>query len=492
VEPLSSWTPMRWPSGPLEAGIRQKKDRFSTELKETLERWHMPAALSFLKGSPVNCLVVSWAAGLPEDAAQQKSLGPLMEAGRREGLKFAGLITGTADKRAAMQAARSAGLQAVVAEGETPKGDLPVIPLAEVASAPWRSSPTLLALAGSRWPGVRGQADPRESNDINAAATHLAWIDSNIYLMQLARAHAPRTPVWLMFEAPDDTILTPEAYLRAVADTGAAGAQWAVSLGTKLRSGLADGSADALQTWKRIADALAFFAKHPEWAFFRSKAVLGVVSDFAVNNQMLGEETLVLFARRNLPFRVILRSAAATADLTGLKAILCLDQEPPDGAARQRLASFVKQGGLLLASEKWGQEGAPAPGVNSPRFDVRTLGKGRLAVLKESSPDPYLVARDAHFLLDRVNDLLRFYNISTTICRFISAGGGKPDVLQFVNFARRDPADGIPLWLHDSYRTARLWSLGESAAATVKLSPELGGVTAQLPSVPIYGALELS
>lgn len=483
---------MRWPSGPLEVSKGQKKDRFPAELREALERWHMPAALSFLKGSPVNCLVVSWAAGLPEDAAQQKSLIPLMEAGRREGLKFAGLITGPADKRAAMQAARSAGLEAVVAEGETPKGDLPVIPLAEVTAAPWGSSPALLALAGSRWPGVRGEADARESTDVNASATRVAWIDSNIYLLQLARAHAPRTPVWLMFEASDDVVLTPEAYLRAVADTGAAGAQWAVSLGARMRSGLANNSPEALQTWKQIAGALAFFAKHQEWAFSRPKAVLGVVSDFTGNNQMLGEETLNLLARRVVPFRVILRSTIATADLTGLKAVVCLDEEPPGGAARQRLLSFVKQGGLLLASEKWGKEGATAPGANHPRFDVRALGKGRLAVSKESSPDPFLVARDAHFLLDRVNDLLRFYNISTTICRLTSVGNGKSDLLQLVNFARRDPADGIPLWLHDSYRTARLWSLGDGAPAAVKLSPELGGVTAQLPSVPIYGALELS
>jgi hypothetical protein len=483
---------MRWPSGPLEISRRQNKDGFSAEVKEALERWHTPAALNFLRGSPVNCLAVSWAAGLPEDAAQQKSLGPLMEAARRQGLLLAGLITGNLDKDAAIRAARNTGLQAVIVEGGGPKGDLPVIPLAEVTSVPWETSPAVVALAGSRWPCVRGEADARESTDVNASATRAAWIDSNIYLLQLGRAYSPRTPIWLMFEAPDDAALTSEAYLRAVADTGAAGAQWAVSLGAKLRAGLANNAPEALQTWKQIAGALSFFVKHREWDFARPKAFLGVVSDFAGNNQMLGEETLNLLARRTVPFRVILRSALATADLAGLKAVVFLDEEPPGGATRQRLVSFVKQGGLLMACQKWGTEGVPAAGVNHPRFDVRTLGKGRLAVSREGSPDPFLVARDAHLLLDRVNDLLRFYNVSTAICRLSSTGNGRPDLLQLVNFARRDPADGIPIWLREPYKAARLWNLGDPSPADVKVSPELGGATVQLPSVSTYAAVELS
>jgi hypothetical protein len=492
MDPVSSWIPMRWPSGPLEISRRQKKDGFSAELKGALESWHTPAALGFLKGSPVSCLVVSWAAGLPEDAEQQKSLGPLMEAGRHQGLSFAGLITDSADKRAAMQAAGKAGLQAVLAEGDLPKGDLPVIPLAEVTSAPWGSVPAVVALTGSRWPCVQGEGDAREATDVNASPTRAAWIDSNIFLLQLVRAYAPRTPIWLMFEAPDDVALAPAAYLRAVADTGAAGAQWAVSLGLKIRAGLANNSPEAVRTWNQISGALAFFAKHRDWALSRPKAALGVVSDFAGNNQMLGEETLNLLARRTVPFRVVLRSALATTDLTGLKAVICLDEEPPGGTARQRLLSFVKQGGLLLACEKWGKEGTPAPGASHPRFDVRLLGQGRLAVSREKSPDPFLVARDAHLLLDRVNDLLRFYNISTAICRLTSAGDGKQDLLQFVNFARRDPADGIPIWLRDPCKAARLWSFEDDSPTTVRVSPELGGATIQVPSIAVYAALELS
>jgi hypothetical protein len=481
---------MLWASGPLEVRKQQESPGFSAEARETLERWHQPSALEFLKRSPVNCLVVSWAAGLPEDPAQQKSLAPLVEAGRAAGLTIAGLITGRTDKRAAIQAARASGIQALVIEGEIPDCDLPVIPMAEAGSAPWASSPPAVALVGCRWPSIQGSPDPRESNDVNAAGTHMAWIDSNIHLLELARAYAPQIPIWLTFSPPRDETVTVQAYLRAVADSGMAGAQWVVSLDGKLRSGLAARSPDALNTWQEVSGALAFFSRHRAWVLYRPKAVLGVLSDFAGGNRTLGEEILNLLARRNVMFRVIPKSAADRVTLTGLRAVISMDEEPPDAAVRQRLLEFARQGGLLITRQGWAKDGSPIPGIQPARFEINAVGNGRLAVSRETSPDPFLVARDAHILLDRTNDLLRFYNTSTTIGR-LTAGGGQVDLLEFVVFARRDPRDPITVWLRDPHKTARLWSLGDETPAAVNAVLELGGTAVHLPSVPIYGAVEL-
>ena len=78
--------PMRWPAGPLEAGLREKNGGLSAEAKETIQKWLNPAALKILSGSPVNCLVVAWAAGTPLDAAQQQALAPLVRQASAAGL----------------------------------------------------------------------------------------------------------------------------------------------------------------------------------------------------------------------------------------------------------------------------------------------------------------------------------------------------------------------------------------------------------------------
>ena len=59
---LNQAVPMRWPSGPLDIALRDHRER------QVLDDWHRPASLAILKGTPVNCLLVTWAAGLPEDA----------------------------------------------------------------------------------------------------------------------------------------------------------------------------------------------------------------------------------------------------------------------------------------------------------------------------------------------------------------------------------------------------------------------------------------
>ena len=86
-----------------------------------LRNWLDPASLAIVQGTPVNCLVVSWASGLPADAGQQQALKPLIEKGRQAGLEFVGLIEGKANQASAMAAAQSAGLSAVAMDGDPPE-----------------------------------------------------------------------------------------------------------------------------------------------------------------------------------------------------------------------------------------------------------------------------------------------------------------------------------------------------------------------------------
>lgn len=80
-----TWVPMNWPCGPLESARRSRSKNVSAELKQTLDAWARPAALELLKGTPVNCLLLEWADGVPEDSTQPQALKPLLEAAAGRG-----------------------------------------------------------------------------------------------------------------------------------------------------------------------------------------------------------------------------------------------------------------------------------------------------------------------------------------------------------------------------------------------------------------------
>jgi hypothetical protein len=235
---------------------------------DTLRAWHRPDALEVLHGSPVNCLIVSWAGNVSEDTQQQRTLAPLIGAARERGLKVLGLVAEGVDEQRSEASARAAGCEGVIRE--TVKGV---------------------------WPGVQTGHGSEASS---AGPTGAPWIDSNGWTLRLAAARQPGAPGWLWFDPPEDQELRPESYLVAAADAAAFGGRWVVSLQSTLRSGISARSAEALETWSRLAKTLSFFEEHAGWRDLSSRALLGILSDFSGDNEALAGEVLNLSTRRGL------------------------------------------------------------------------------------------------------------------------------------------------------------------------------------------------
>ncbi len=495
---LPDWVPIRWLCGPLDVSQQQDTEGFTAKSKETLQAWLDPSVLDVLRSTPVNCVVLNWAAGLPADAEQQKALAPLIARGKAAGLSFAGMVDGEANRAAAVASAGTAGLDAVVLSGETPGAGLPVVPLAARPQLPWGSSSPVLAAKGNAWPGVaaQGLADQgwRTGQDAAAAGpTADPWIDSNGWFLRLARVYAPSKRIWLAFEPPRGSRVLPVAsYLRAISDTYTDGGRWILALDESLRAGLARKEQSALDSWKTIGDSLAFFEGRRGWLEFQPLGAIGVISDFSGADEMVGTETLNLIARRSLPFRIIEKSKAVETPFTGLKALICVDEALPAPALRKKLTAFAEQGGALLVSQSWKGEGGTPNGQEHPRLDLRTLGKGKLAVSKSDPPDPYMVARDIHVLLGRANDLVRFYNISAFIAGYTAAPDGSMGLLQMTNYATRGTTDLVTVWFPEQYRSARLWEIGAAAPKPLSMYPENTGMDVELPVVTTYVGVEVS
>jgi len=491
MTPLEDAVPMRWPSGPLEIARRETKEKLASETRQTLGRWHHPAALDILQDSPVDCLVLSWAAGLPQDAVQQQTAAPLIEAARERGLAVVGWVDDTGDPRAAITAAKAAGLSAVAVRNFKGGADIPVITWGNRAGVPWESTAPVLPILDNVWPGV-GQA--AGGAGASAGPTSLPWQDSNGWYIQLARARTP-VSIWLMLDPPGKGAVVPaQSYLLAVCDTESAGARWVISFDDAFRTGLAEQNGESLKTWKRIAAAASFFRKHSDWRAFRPMALVGVISDFAGPNLDVSGEILNLMARRDLLFRVIWKSQAAVQPFAGLKVLLYADDDRPRPELRQKVMSFVEQGGTLIAGPKWGPEGKPVAGDMHPRFDLRAIGKGRLALAKESMADPYQIAGDTQILLSHANDLVKIYNGASTGCtNYTASADGRKALLQVLSYASARQPGKTSVWLRQKYHSARLWRLNAASPTPVDLTPaeDFPGLECHLSgSAESYMALE--
>jgi len=486
---LPNLAPMRWPSGPLEVSRGRKREGFTPQTEQALARWHDPAVLGILKNTPVNCLVISWAAGLPEDAGQQKTAAPLIAEARRLNLTVIGWVEGSADHNAAIAAARTAGLSALAIQGFKGKSDFTVIPWGDRANVPYDSAAPVLPVTGNVWPGIQ----PRQGGGAEAGPTGLPWLDSNGWYIQLARART-RSDVWVMFDPPTGrTVVQPQAYAMAVADAEAAGGRWVISLDPGLRLRLAGGDATASATWKGLLAAVDFFRKRREWRSYRPLGVVGVISDFSGGNFDMSGEILNLMTRLGTPLRPLWKRSAVTESFAGLRALVYADSEPAPKDLRQKVLTFVENGGLLVTGPKWGPEGKSlGPGAHL-RFDVRALGKGRLALAKEELADPYQLSLDAQILLSHSNDLVRFFGTGSSVCyHYTGAPDQKRALLQLLTFAGGRGVSQLTIWMHRKYRAARLRSLQDPEPAALEPhASDAGGVEYQVPQMPAYGALEL-
>ncbi len=487
-----NWVPMKWPCGPLAIAHRNKLGSRSPDLKETLEAWVRPSALELLKGTPVNCLIVEWADGAPDDSAQHQALKPLLEAGGKLGMSFVGKLALKKGTGAAVAAARAAGLSAVML-GETSgqSFDLPVIRESPRDKAAWEAASTIFSATENVWPGLNLQT--MNGDTALAGPTGIPWVNSNAWFSLLGGELAPGKTSWLDFDPPADSdLLHPAAYALAVADSRAYGSRWIISLDDKLRAALPKGNVQAKGVWEKLCEAAAFFEEHKEWQAFKSQGVLAIVSDFRGDNAYLSGEVLNLLNRRQVQFRIVERARTLPA-LEGLKALLWLDHETPGAEELAQLLAFVRQGGLVIAAAYWGTpDVTPAKKDPSLQYRLYNDGKGQIAVAEEGFQDPYQVAVDTHLLVSRRNDLVRLYNPETTNCHAsgesVSPHKGKR-LVQVLNYSS-EPAASVTVWVNDRLEAARFWQLGAAEARTLQARPASPGTEFDLPPLSDYCALE--
>jgi len=281
------------------------------------------------------------------------------------------------------------------------------------------------------------------------------------------------------------------SYPRAIADCGAYGGRWIVSLDEALAAGIAQGNADALAAWKKIAGSARFFNDRKAWSGYAPVAVLGIVSDFSGDNEFMGQELLNLVARTNQQSGIILKDKVSASSFAGLRGVIYADAKPPEANLRSRIMAFVQSGGALITGPNWGPApGTPARGQNQPGYVLRESGKGRVAFAREEFSDPYALANESVLIVSHRYDSVRFWNAGSAGSYVTAAPDGKRAVVHMLFYTDRATAP-VTVRVAGSYRKGMLRTLDGPEPRPIEMDLQEDAVELHLPTVSQYAAAEL-
>jgi hypothetical protein len=325
-----------------------------------------------------------------------------------------------------------------------------------------------------------------------AGPTGNPWVDSNGWAIRLAAALHPDNAVWVDAAPAGNAFITAGSYLIAVADSAAYGGRWIVSLDNSLAVSLAAGKSDALATWRRLTAAAGFFAAHKAWPAYVPMAVVGVVSDFTGENEFFSQELLNLLARAGQHCRILPKDGIHRC-FVGWAARRDLRRRGAAGARSAQTDSGVCGGGRAADHvPNWGE----VPGSTlikndgNPRYSMRALGKGKVAVAVAGPDDPYLWANESVVMVSHRYDLVRFWNSGAAGSFCTVAPDGRQAVVHLLFYANRGP-DSATVRIAGRYRAARAYTAENPAATKVEWAPQTDAVEIHLPPVSQYVALEL-
>ena len=338
-------------------------------------------------------------------------------------------------------------------------------------------------VAQGEWPGVQAL-----ETAATAGPTGNPWVDSNGWKVRLESARHPGARVWV--DAKPKGQVFPDSYRVALADAAVYGGRWIVSLDEGFAADVAQGKAEAVASWKKLGAAARFFEDRKAWSGYAPEAVVGIISDFTGDNEMMGGELLNLVARTNQQYRVILKNKLSPASFANLKAVIYGDAAPPPPALKNNILAFVQGGGLLITHPGWGiAPGMRASNQDNDRYVWRTLGKGRIAFAKSEFDDPWVIAQESVLLISHRHDLLRFWNGGSVGSYFTMAPDRKRALVHVIFYADQGPEEA-GVRVAGNYRSAKMWTL-DGKESRIEMIPQKDAVELHLPAVAQYAAAEL-
>ena len=343
--------------------------------------------------------------------------------------------------------------------------------------------PEGVTLQDGVWPRVLAAT---RKDTAGGGPTGSAWVDSNASVVRLAKVREPGKTVWLTYAPPDGKEVVPlDGFVKPITEAEAFGAHWVIALDRYFAGQLDQRDEKAVGQWRRMMAALRFAAARRERRAWEPVAPLAVASTFQGDDKLLSEEFLNLAPRRHLAYRVLLASEIGARSFAGQKAVIYLENTPPEGAVRTKLLEFAQAGGLLIAP--LGTVDTP-PDERRSEHSVRRAGKGRVAMPLQKWEDPFTLVDQVHVLLSHREDPVQMWNGADVDAFYVASPNQDRAVARLVPYAS-GPTLPITLSFRKTYRRARVVTLaGEKA-----VQPARGqlGTEIAVPEFTDYAEVEL-
>jgi hypothetical protein len=328
-----------------------------------------------------------------------------------------------------------------------PLGGLPFVKLDK------DRQPEGVTLRDGVWPRVLAAT---RKDAAGGGATGSAWVDSNAWVVRLAKVMEPGKTVWLTYTPPDGKEVVPlDSFVKPITEAEAFGAHWVIALDTFFAMQLGQRDEKAVGQWRRMMSALRLAAARRDRRDWEPIAPLAVASTFEGDDKLLSEEFLNLAPRRHLAYRALRAADVAGASFARQKAVLYLENTPPEGAVRARLLEFAQAGGLLIV---------PLGTVDSPpeerrsEHSVRRAGKGRIAMPLDKWEDPFTLVDQVHVLLSHREDPVQVWNGPDMDIFYLASPKEDQAVAHLVPYASGRTLP-ITLSFRKQYRRARVVTL---------------------------------
>ena len=304
-----------------------------------------------------------------------------------------------------------------------PLGGLPFVKLDA------KRPPEGVTLQEGVWPRVVGAT----KEGATSGATGGPWVDSNAWVVRLAQAMEPGKLVWLTHTPPGDKEVVPlDSFVKPITEAEAFGAHWVIALDRFFAGELAKRGEKAMAQWRRMMAAARFSEARRGRRAWEPVASLAVVSTFDGDDKLLSEEFLNLAPRRHLAYRVLRAADIAAASFARQKAVLYLENTPPQGATRTKLLEFAQAGGLLIA---------PRGTVDSPaerklaEHNLHRHGKGRVAMPLQKWEDPFLLPDQVHVLVGHREDAMQVWNGASMDTHYVASPKEDQAMVHLVPYA---------------------------------------------------------
>lgn len=319
-----------------------------------------------------------------------------------------------------------------------------------------------------------------------AGPTGGPWVDSNAWVIRLAHTMEPGKSVWVSYTPPGGNEIVPlDSFVKPIAEAEAYGGHWIVALDRNFVQALDSRTDQALREWKRMVSAMKFFEARREWRSWEPVAALAVVSTFEGEGKLMSEEFLNLAPRHYLAYRALRAVDVPKASFEKQRAIIYLENDPPEGEVRTKLIEFARAGGLLICPLRTVDT---APDETRMDHSIRRFGKGRIAMPLFKWEDPFVLVDQVHVLLGFREDVVQVWNANDIDAYCLANPKNDKAVANLVPYASGQTPQ-IVLGFRKSYRSARLCTLDSE----IPIKPVKGrlGIEIPLGEFTDYAALVL-